>query len=215
MLRSIATGTGSAAVLLALAVPVQSDDTCSCLSEYVDQSSRAVTPELMQEMADRFGREDAEASAFFSTDNDMGGPYSFEWPTGPFVVEMNGGTSEWSGRTTLSLRYIRSREQIENDELLMQDLDLEPGESILRDLAESALTMWHDEAPVQIEGPGDFVLLSSDESELYLACGDALMHVTVNQNIPGEPVDPDQPGIDADGRTVLGHFAGQLLTGCD
>ena len=215
MLRSIATGTGSAAVLLALAVPVQSDDTCSCLSEYVDQSSRAVTPELMQEMADRFGREDAEASAFFSTDNDMGGPYSFEWPTGPFVVEMNGNTSEWSGRTTLSLRYIRSREQIENDELLMQDLDLEPGESILRDLAESALTMWHDEAPVQIEGPGDFVLLSSDESELYLACGDALMHVTVNQNIPGEPVDPDQPGIDADGRTVLGHFAGQLLTGCD
>ena len=187
---------------------------CPCLQEYVENSARILTPEIMEAIAASFGGE--EVQVLFDPEQDYGGPYAFEWVTGGFSLEEGGVTYSVRVSSNAALRSLRSREQLEGDAFLLEDLGLEPGEGLLRALAQTSFFPAEGEAELQeVEGLGDYAVFHEEDGLLNVVCGDVLMQIQSNAGIPSFT------GVEVPESQVVGSplaigeaLAEALLEGC-
>jgi len=74
-------------------------------------------------------------TTWWGRENAPGWPSRREWTTSGFSLEEDGVTYSSGVSSNAALPSLRSREQIESDQFLLEDLGLEPGDDLLVNLA--------------------------------------------------------------------------------
>lgn len=210
--------TAAAASAILLAVTATSAHAqCATLEQYTDDSARLVTDEVMTAMAERYGDGSGSFEVHFDPGQDYGGPYAFSIPLGRFEEDLDGITVASTARLTVALRHLRSREQIESDELVMRDLELEPGDAVLEEVARAPMGPFGEPYDYrEVDGLGDVAILHVDpEWALFVVCGEALMEIGMSRTGVGETIPPDPPpGMTAEEPEIMVDLA-QLLMAAD
>lgn len=208
---------GVGLALTAMAATAPTEDPCECLEGHTASPAEFVTEEVMQAMAEKYGPEGAEPEVLFDPDQDYGGPYAFDIRLGTVTHERDGVTMEVPASLTIGLNRLRSRQQVESDERMMEDLGLEPGDAVLEEWARAPMGPLGEPYDYEeIDGYGDLAIHHAEpDPALFVICGDALMDIRVRlHDQEGEPPEDGPAGWTADPLDIKMDFADELMAQC-